>query len=279
MTPGIHRGLSMSAYQSIDAIGSGRLNWLATSPLHYRYMLSQPPEDTEATLRGTAVHTAVLEPEHFETIYACEPNPEAIAPGAVKPRATSLYRDAVARLREEGKVVFKTDEMQGVLEMAVAVRGHSEAARILKKGEQREVSLVWERDGGRLCRARVDILGDRMAADLKTTRDLRRFSPWEMLKHGYFRQASWYVDGLRTLGIEIDHWFFIAVESVPPYDVGVFTLTRSQLDLGSLDCERLIEQLEECERTDCWPGMFPKIVAAEMPESMIGEIEAAMEVA
>ena len=61
--PGLHRGLPMAEYQAIDAMGSGRLEWLHVSALHYRWMLEHPPETTEAQHLGTALHMAVLEPD------------------------------------------------------------------------------------------------------------------------------------------------------------------------------------------------------------------------
>jgi len=269
LSPGLHRGLSMADYQRIDALGSGRLGDLATSPLEYRYRFAHPEPETEATRLGTALHVAVLEPERFEQLYACEPDVEKI--GGAKPRATNAYREACAELEASGRIVLRTEPMTAVLEMALAVRRHPHAAAVLAKAPEREVTALWDRDG-RLCRARVDILGDGIAADLKTTRDLARFSPWEIVKHGYHVQAGHYTDGLRRLGREVRHYFLIAVDSAAPHDVGVFVFDDPTLAACQLKCDWLFQQLAECEAADRWPGQFPDVVPAQLPEALVAEL-------
>ncbi len=270
MTPrsvGFHPGLPMDRYLEIDAMGSGRLEWLATSPMHYRYMLGQERVETAAQHLGTALHTAVLEPDLFQNRYA--PEPLEVAAGNVKPRATKAYKDAVADIEQGGFIVLRDDAMAKVRAMAAAIRVHADVARLLKVAPEREVTMLWEREG-RLCRGRADLLGNGVMADIKTTRSLKDFSPWAVTKLGYFRQGAWYWDGAAKLGRPIEFFYFIVVESSPPHDVAVFVLAPDAIVCGLTDCDRLMAKLATCERTDRWPGMFEGIQTATVTDAMIG---------
>ncbi len=267
--PGLYSGISMADYLAIDALGSGRLEHLAVSPLAYRWALDHPePADTDAMERGTALHMSLLEPDLFARTCVVEPDPATIAPGSVRPRATKAYHDAVAELVHSGRQVLRAEMMDQVLQMTERVHAHPHISRLLARCTQREETMLWER-GGRLCRGRADALGDGILADFKTTRSLRDFNPWVITKRRYYVQAAWYVDGLEGLGRRIEHVFLVAVESSPPYDAGIFTMGPDELDFGRRECERLVARLDECERTNTWPGMFPNIQAVTLADSVI----------
>jgi hypothetical protein len=266
MNPGLYPSVPMKDYLAIDAIGSSRLECLAISPLHYRHSLTAPVEDTEATRRGTALHVALLEPDLFAASYSREPDPAVIAPGNVKPRATAAYRNACAALEANGLSILKEDEWERVQGMASAVRTHPQAQRVLARASEREVTGVWEREG-RLCRGRFDIIGDGILADVKTTRSLRDFNPWTITKRGYYRQMGHYVDGLERLGRKVKTVFIVAVESVAPYDVGVFVLDESVVSVGRQEVDILLRRLDACELSGDWPGMFPDLVQAELTDA------------
>jgi len=272
LSPGLHRGVPSADYLALDAIGSGRLGWLATSPMHYRYMCGQPRAETDATELGTALHSALLEPDLFLAHYIVEPDPHQVAPDAVKPRATKLYKDAVADLERSGRTVLRIDEMAAVRAMADSVRAHPHAARLLERAPEREVTMLWDQDGRR-CRGRADLLGDGVLADVKTVRNLAKFSPWVISDRAYHRQAGHYTIGLERLERRIQHVFFIAVENVAPFDVGVFALDPDALRIGQMECENLLARLDECEASGCWPGMFPEVVTATISDRMLSDLE------
>ena len=271
LSPGFHRGVPMEVYLGMDAIGSTHLSWLKISPLHYAYQLGVEREDTEATGLGTAVHTAVLEPEEFRARYVCEPDPHAIAPTNASPRATNAYKAAVKLLRASGRIVLKRETMEQIDAMADAVRSNPHIAKLLTRAPEREVTMVWERDG-HLCRGRGDAIGDGVLADLKTTRSLARFSPFEFTKFGYYRQQAWYLDGAKRLGREFDHVLMPVVESTPPYDVALFAVDSDGIAFGHIECDELMEKLAECERTGHWPGMFPEIQRATVTDWYAAEM-------
>ena len=104
--------------------------------------------------------------------------------------------------------------------------------------------------------------------DIKTTRSLSTFSPFVVTRWGYYRQMGWYKDGLHRLGREVENFYFIAIESAPPYDVGVFALEPDAVEAGRLECDGLFERLEECEAKNEWPGQFPELASATIMDSV-----------
>lgn len=275
---GLHKNIPLADYLAMGGLGSTQLGWLAKSPLYYRYMIDHPEAaaaDTDATFIGSAVHMAALEPDLFAATYCVEPDPFAVAPDAKKPRATNAYKDAVAEIEAAGQMVLRFDQYDQVTTMASAIMSHVRAARLMAKAPERELTLSWRRgdDLERVCRGRADLLGDGVLVDLKTTRNLRKFSPFGVTQFGYHRQAAWYVDGLRRLGREVRYVFFIAIESEPPYDVGVFELQADALELGKRENEDLLLTLEECEAAREWPGMYTEVQVAKVTDTFAAEVE------
>lgn len=271
---GIHPGVPMSEYLAIDAMGASRLGTLAISPKHYQHLLGEPRWETAALSLGTAVHMAALQPELFEAAYVMEPSVE----GYDKPRATKAYKEAVAALEAGGRTVLKRDVLAKVRAMAAAIHAHPVAAKLLARCPERELTMLWENEG-RACRGRVDFLGNGAAGDLKTTRNLALFSPHVVTKLGYYRDAAWYRDGLRRLGRDVSLWFFIAIDSAAPYDVGVYELVPDALGFGEMHYEVLLTRLAECEASGEWPGMFPAIQMATITDAVANAMIAEEEVA
>ena len=267
---GLHRGVPMWQYLGLEAMGSSHLAALATSPLHYQHLLSRPERETESTNLGSAVHTAVLEPEQFDALYVTEPDPEKVAPGYEKPRATKAFKEARKALEATGRQVIKFEVADRIGEMADAVRANPLVAKLLAKAPEREITMIWDRDGRR-CRGRADMLGDIVLGDLKTTRSLPRFSPFEITTFRYHLQLAHYVDGLRRLGRDIKHVYLVAVESSPPYDVAVYEMDEA-IAFGALELDELMARLLECERSNAWPGMFPTMQVGHITDRYAAEI-------
>lgn len=280
--PGIHRGVSMRDYLALPALSASALGWLKRSPMFYRWALGNRPADTDATFLGTAVHAAVLEPQAFASRYALEPDWQELDLSLnAKPRATKVYKEWVQAQETAGRQVLRADAAQSVEGMAAAVRSHVQARRLLDRCPEREVTLLWERDG-RACKARADGLGDGVICELKTTRSLRDFSPWVLTRMGYWRSAGFYVNGCLRLGRDTRHFFFIAVENEPPFDVGVFELDPAAIRAGEIECEQLLDVLRECEQQGHWPGMFPGVQTAtisdQLAASMVGLMDDGVEI-
>ena len=96
-----HPGLTNKAYHSLKAISPSQIKILARSPLHYydKFLAEdrEKPEPTPAMLRGTALHTAVLEPELWDSTIAVPPHSFDRRTKAGRELAAEFEREKIGR--------------------------------------------------------------------------------------------------------------------------------------------------------------------------------------
>ena len=99
MKTGLFAGISNAAYHAGDGISKSGLDLIARSPLHYFAKYRSPDrerdEPTEAMKLGTAVHSAVLEPESFASDYIVVPADAPRRPTTVQLNAKKPSDDTV----------------------------------------------------------------------------------------------------------------------------------------------------------------------------------------
>ena len=240
----VAQALDYAEYESVDAVRWSCLREMRRSPKHYRWRLDHPPADTDYFRLGRAVHCAVLEPDRF-------PLEVAVFTGKIRRgKEWDAFSDVNA-----ARTILKADEYAMCLAIRDAVRAHPVAKHLLEVGEA-EKSIVWtDPRTGLLCKGRVDWLNS-MVVDLKTDAQLspRRF-PVKAARNGYACQMAMYREGLRVLGMD-PPVKILAVESVPPFDVGVFALDENALWAGEEEVHELMDKVAECTTKNAWPGMF-----------------------
>lgn len=195
------------AYNAIEAINWSSAVHLATSPRMFAWRREHPRPDTEALIRGTAIHCATLEPERFARDYIIEPDFDTrsnagkaeraewlatLAPGYIARPAfdgrTKAGREAraafLAGLPPDARVLIgdedaasvagvhalPAEEYELVTRCAAAVHSHHEAAGLLRGGRVEE-PLVWvDEETGLRCKGRLDFIRPDLILDLKSTR-------------------------------------------------------------------------------------------------------------
>lgn len=241
--------LSWDEYRALEATNWSSLKNLRSSPLHYITARSRPHKTTPAMALGSATHTAILEPKK----YAQE---VAVWHGGV--RRGKVY-DAWC-LDNEGKTQIRAVDEVDITGMADAVREHFTARKLLEQGLA-EVTIKWtDPITGLPCKGRADwlnvVAGEHATlVDLKTTQstDARKFGNLAA-RFGYHCQLAYYAHGIEQVtGLPVDV-VIIAVESSPPYDVGVFELSDDDLYAGLEEVYELLGLLKECLDKDEWPG-------------------------
>ena len=246
--PGIYPDLPWSDYYALEALNASTLSRVLRSPgyarLYQLNLIEQKPN--RSMMLGTALHALMLEPETFELTYAVA----ELDLRRKKDRAAKDNFDAL------GFQVLKPDEFSQVQGMAKSLLNNPTAKEYFDTATATEESAIWQRDGV-LCKARKDLCGvtvhgDPWIADVKTTRDLHMFER-DAERHGYLRQAAWYVDGDAALGRpKVEQFAFLTVTNSPPYESQVFELCESDLEIGRQHAEQLFKVWHDCASKNVW---------------------------
>jgi hypothetical protein len=166
-------------------------------------------------------------------------------------------------------VPLKPLDVEGVGSMTEQLYKHPEARKLLH-GALKEISIKFELDGfpckGRLDAYHADGELEGVVVDLKTTRDA---SPEGFKRaaysYGYHRQAAWYLQGLKTLGLPATSFYIIAVETSAPHAVAVYKLSEKALEAGLKEVTELFALYKECKSTNEWDGYSRTAQVLELP--------------
>lgn len=248
---GIYPDLPNDVYHAAPGVSSSMLNDMLRSPLHCwaRYLDPdrEPQKPSAAMQLGTAVHTAALEPDRWESEYVVAPKCD---------RRTKAGKAEWEAFQEQaaGRTVVTQEQAHTAQAMARAVRTHPEAAALLAAGAA-EHSVFHEHSCGELVKVRPDWWHPGALADLKTTGDaspggFRR----QVARMRYYLQAALYVDTVAAFIGERLPWYWIAVESEPPHAVAVYQADAEALERGRALYHRALSLFVECRRAGRWPG-------------------------
>jgi exodeoxyribonuclease VIII len=245
-----------------DYVKLAGLNWstlkhMAVSPLHFQHACTFKRKDSDALALGRATHCAILEPERF----AAE---VVVFDGTRRGKEWDAFKAENAR-----RTILKPDDFDYCIGMRDAVRANPQAMAYLERGRA-EVPIEWvDKETGQRCKSRLDWVSTSSPAivDLKTARsiDSRAFGA-QAARLMYHGQLAFYSRGWSEVTGEIPPVVIIAVESEPPFDVGVFTLDPEEaLYAGWKLCRDLIDRVAECKSVNCWPGRYSRETELDLP--------------
>lgn len=218
------------------------------SALAYHHALTNPREDTAALALGRVVHSLVFEPETLDTDYAVFDGP------ARRGKEWEAFKAA-----NEGRTIFKTDEIAEARAMAAAIRANPLVQPYLKAAGQFERVVSWTDPAtGLFAKAKMDwiIPSQRILIDLKTTKSIapRRFAA-DVARYKYHGQMAHYSNGCEYgLGWRPDRVILIAVEKSAPYDVAVYEMDDAGKECGKELAATLLGRIKWCEERNVWPG-------------------------
>lgn len=241
-----YQQMTAEAYHAEDAVSASLLK--RRTPAHALV----PTETTPAMELGTATHAAILEPEKFNAEYS-------VLDADLRTKEGKARRD---ELIASGQKILKPDEWSQIEGMATSVHQHPEANALLAWGIA-ELSMFWtDPETGLRCKCRPDWAVDQtMLVDVKTCQDA---SPAgfarAVVNFGYHIQAAHYMAGTGA-----DRFVFIAVESKPPYAVGVYELDALALDEGWRKRQAAIHRWNECKQTGVYRAYSDSIVTLSLP--------------
>ena len=186
---------------------------------------------TSSMTLGTLVHCLILEPQEFTKRYVVLDDKEILNEiGGARPTASKKYKEWLSGFAEENK----GKELVTMKDMAIA-------NKILKKAKSTGIIQEWFTDG----KAEVTVKGvakgyneefdglciidydtDFVSIDLKTTsKPLSKFK-YDANELGYDIQAS------ITNSLNNKEFIFIVVQTVEPYDIGIYTCSEFFMNRG-----------------------------------------------
>lgn len=239
------------------------------SPMHLQWHRENPPEPTPAMKFGSALHTAVLEPEKFDNEFCVAGQCEATVKSTGKRcgNAGTIFdgggwlcgvHGKGVEAQGVGKTIISQGDKDSIENIVRAISFNRAAKSILDSYGHNEVSAFFKHpETGTECKLRTDGIRPEWGAafDVKT---IDNASPREferaIAKWRYDAQAAFYQDGLAQVGITIGHFVFIVVEKSAPYGVATYRLMDEAIQAGREAYLHDLRIYAECERTGIWPG-------------------------
>jgi hypothetical protein len=267
---GIHHGVEMDAYRADTGIASSDLSALKRSPAYAQLRRTTVNEATPAMLFGTAVHTAVLEPDLFSRIYDEDPQHPEQGGYPRGWRNSKAYREAVAAVHDNGKTPLSAIHMHACEQIRRNVLSHSTGKLISDTQDGAEVSVFGQDEDDIRRKIRPDMLISKasMIVDLKTTNDPTAFRR-TVNKFGYHRSAAYYLDTIGLLDEVYDHYLFLVVATDPPYEVSAYTLDDDSIEQGRYEYKTLLREYAACMESGNWPLPDTGIEEVRLPEYAI----------
>lgn len=231
--------------------------------LYEGYFVTQQipqPENNDPMRKGTATHTALLEPQRFDEMIVTFPASMLDSRGAVSTKEAKAFR---ADNEAAGKIVLKESDVSKVRAMAESVR--RVCGEWFNFDGVRERSLYWNDElTGLPCKMRLDWLihGKRPTIiDLKTTADA---SPAAFRKrieqNGYWRQHAHYIDGVEQNYGVTPAFYFLAVEDSWPFAASLHELDEQSAEDARGQRNSELVELKHCISTKDFAEPWERLV-------------------
>lgn len=250
--PGIYEGVPLDVYLAWDLLSRSALAEGRQSMAHLNAgrQGERAKKVTDEMLLGSALHTAILEPEIAL---------DRTVKWTGERRAGEAWNEF--RVAHAGKTILTAamyDKLQG---MVRSLRRHPGAREWFAQVERTELSAVGLVNGV-MMKGRSDGLTPDAVIDLKKVacgaeRSMRK----AVIEYGYDLQSYVY---RRVFGRE--RFVLITVEDTPPYDVVPYEFAPALLSLGEAEATKLLDQFKFCTERGHWPGRSDVTVPLEPPE-------------
>ena len=257
-----HVNLDMPAaqYHAVDALSKSMMSKILKSPAHYRAALNEHQEPTKSMQMGTAIHTAVLEPQLYSQVVA-------VVPPDIDGRTKEGKQWKEAHKSRIHLTHAEDIDVQGV---ANSVRRHP-FWDIIHLSHKIEASVfAQDEQTGLALKARPDLwIEDHTLVDVKTTDDATPEGFTRTIgSFGYHIQAAHY---MAMTGA--DNFIFVAVERKAPYAIGIYKLDAEWLQAGENLRRKAISTLHECRALDSWPAYPTATQTLSCPKWVLNKSE------
>jgi len=246
--PGVFAGVPNQLYHDSDGISKTNICDIERSVAHYLLAKQYPTQQTDAMLKGSALHDLCLLPDFYHSQYRV---------ATVKGKNTKTYQAFVQE--HPGKDILTSGMANDVREMRDAVFANDTMREVLEADTaMREVS-IWAKDPitGLLLKCRPDMIYNGVIFDLKTTiAPHQRAFIHSVYEYKYQVQAAYYMYIAGLIGMTMDDFIFLVVGNKPPYLTAIYNLNEDLLEEGELFFRNaLLRYANYLESDDKWDGL------------------------
>jgi exodeoxyribonuclease VIII len=252
--------MDAKTYRQAEGINVSALKVLISkSPAAMKAMLEEEREETKAMMIGTAIHTAVLEPELFLKNYCMSD--------------IAKNTKAFKQMQEENpETIFLNATDWNVVTGAAQAVVSSKRGQLIFSDGQAEQSFFAELEGIK-CKGRTDwITNAGRIIDLKSTESAhpRKFTNEIFFDERlYHMQAAFYVDLIKAATGKDMAFEFVAVEKTKPFAVGFFKMSKGALDEGRKLYKKALQIYADCKATNQWPKNDEYEIDVEVPKWLL----------
>lgn len=270
-TVGLVEDLPMDVYRAAEGVSASDLKNMQRSPAFARM---RGNTSTPAQEWGTAIHTAILEPDTLSTRYKLEPQQPADNEAKVW-RSTKLFKEAKAELLSSPGLegLLSQSELDGLKQIQKRVSDNPIGAHLQAvKGIAEASIFAWDDEFELWRKCRPDWFSEAaaMIVDVKSAND-HRAKPFTRacVNFGYHMSAAYYLDTAELAGLVVDHYPFLVVNSAAPHEVATYTLDEDSIAQGRFEYRKALAEWRDCQNAGHWPGGSGEIQELRLPEYAI----------
>ena len=227
--------MSIEDYHSNPAISKSKLDQINKSILHYK----EPSNYSSTSLEfGSALHDIILQPEVFQERFMVQPDHIKVRRGKEWDKVIAEFPDKIILKKSDWERlhIIRDRVMDHPLCKNMLVGGKAEESYFTKYGDVDSSNpLLSDMD----LRCRPDYVNKGIIFDLKSTQSAQEDSfKSSITKYRYNVQAAFYMDVINAVEKPeqpYDSFVFIAVETSPPYAIGIYNLNQEAIDWGRAD--------------------------------------------
>ena len=255
---GLHPNTPEAEYRLWPAANYSTLKEFQYTPLHVYQALTDPAAPTPAMDFGTAIHTAILQPESFEQQYVRG------AAGNLTRKGPKEENNQI-KANNPDKELIRDADWPTIASIRGAVWRHPRAREVLSGRGFNELAYLWRDPATDLdCKARVDRLG--MSREgWPCVVDLKSFGEkgGRLTQHAiesviwdrqYHVQAAHYLNGLNAIEPCQRRYILLLIEKKPPYGVRLVEIDFAALEFGRRQLSRWLALYKQCQDSGEWPG-------------------------
>lgn len=190
--PGIFPDVPHHVYRQWRGVNFSTLKYRQHSERAYVHSRIRERAPTDDLVKGSALHTSVLEPRSFDEQYATWEG------GTRRGKAWDQF---VVEADAAGKQIIPQKHRDEVSSWAHFMRHDPLVGEQIVAMELREVSIVWvDEKTGLTCKGRIDGIGNTFIADLKTTcKETPELFERDGTSMFYPSQLAFYMDGYNQM--------------------------------------------------------------------------------